>query len=335
MEYDALLNGLVFPVLLLAGGAVVHFTSGRLTALIGMQLGAECLLAGLAVRALSRHLPLRELGHALRAPVDRRVLGFLVPQGANLTFNRYIARLDSIMLAAAGLSQSQLGYFSTAALLTSLLSQIRTMWSGALAPVAARLHSAGERRALEEAMGRVARWSTLVVVPVVLVLLVFRGDILHLVSADYGRDSLFVAVLLIPPFMSCAYGLAGACLMFTGHSRVTLVNSIGVSILNTVLVLLLIPRFGVLGAAFATAVASSTMTILQMIELARFEGVAIRWRAVAAPHVGLVLGLLPIIITWDPARLAPAAKLGVAAAACALYGATLLASRRANARAAA
>jgi hypothetical protein len=61
-----------------------------------------------------------------------------------------------------------------------------------------------------------------------------------------------------------------------------------------------------------------------MIELARFEGVAIRWRAVAAPHVGLVLGLLPIVATWDPARLAAPAKLGVAAAACALYAAAML-----------
>jgi O-antigen/teichoic acid export membrane protein len=324
MKYDALLNGLAFPVMLLGGGAVVYFAGGGLTALLGMQLGAECALAVLALVVFARHFSLRELAAAVRWPAHRGVLGFLLPQGLNLTFNRYIGRLDGIMLAAFGLSQSQLGYFSTAALLTGLLAQIRMMFSGALAPVAVRFHGAGERRALEETMGRVARWSTALVVPAVLAVLVLRGDLLHLVSHDYGRDSLFVVVLLIPPFTSCAYGLAGACLMFTGHSRMTLANSLAIAVINTALTFVLIPRFGMLGAALATAAATTTMTALQMIELARLEGVAIRWRAVWRPHVGLACALVPVLIAWDPARLSPLGKAGVLGISCAIYAAVLL-----------
>jgi O-antigen/teichoic acid export membrane protein len=324
MQYDALLNGLVFPVMQLAGGALVYVAGGRLTALFGMQLAAECVLAVLALRVFAAHFSLRELVSAIRWRADRTVLGFLLPQGLNLTFNRSIARLDSILLAAWGLSKSDLGYFSTAALFTGLLAQIRMMFSGALAPVAVRFHGAGERGALEETMGRVARWSITLVVPAMLILLVFRGDLLHLISPDYGHDSLFVVILLIPPFTSCAYGLAGACLMFTGHSRVTLANSASIAVVNTGLLFFLIPRLGTLGAALATAIATTVMTALQMIELARLEGVAIRWREVWRPHVAFLLALVPVAVTWDPARLPFGAKLGVAAGACAIYIAVLL-----------
>jgi O-antigen/teichoic acid export membrane protein len=326
MQYDAFLNGLVHPLLLLAGGIAVYLAGGRLTALLAVQLVAECVLAALAWRAFRRFFSAREVAEALRLPIDRQVLRFVLPQGLNLTFNRYIARLDSIMLAAFGLGKSELGFFGTAALVTGLLAQIRMVFSGALAPVAARYHGAGERASLEQTMGRVARWSTTLLAPAVLIVLVFRADLLGIVSRDYRQTSLFVVIQLIPPFTSCAYGLAGACLMFTGHSRTTLVNSLAIASLNTLLMYALVPRYGTLGAAVGTAIASSIMTGVQMIELDRLERVRIRWRAVRAPHLGLLAGLIPVVAFWDPARLSGVGRALVAASAVGLYAAVTLAS---------
>jgi O-antigen/teichoic acid export membrane protein len=285
----------------------------------------ESLVCVLALRAFAKHFALGELFAALRAiRFDRAVLGFALPQSLNLTFNRYITRLDSIMLAAFGLSQAELGYFSTAALLTSNIGQIRLVFSGALAPVVARYHSAGERLAFQDALSRVTRWTTSLVVPVILVSLVLREDILHVVSHAYGRNSEFVAVLLIPPFTNCAFGMAGACLMFTGHSRVILGNSFCVAILNTVFTFLLIPRYGMLGAAVATALATSLTTGLQVIELRRLERVAVPWRAIWKPHAGLLAGLIVLAVVWDPVALPLIGRLTTAAGLAVGYGVLML-----------
>jgi O-antigen/teichoic acid export membrane protein len=320
MEHDALLNGVFHPLALLGASLLVFALGGGFLGLLVAQLVVECLLCALAWRSLARYVSLRELAAALvELPADRRVLGFVFPQGLNLTFNRYITRLDSIMLAAFGLGKSELAYFSTAALITSNLAQIRMVFSGALAPVVARLHAARQREAFEETLGRVCRWTTSMVVPVVCVVIVFREDLLRLISPDYGHDSLFVVILLIPPLGNCAYGLAGACLMFTGHSRTTLANSLSIAILNTGLTFLLIPPCGMLGAAVATAMATSLMTGLQMIELWKLERVAIRWRAVWKPHLGLAVALLPLALTWDPAALGAGEKAAVALLSSAAY----------------
>jgi O-antigen/teichoic acid export membrane protein len=328
MEHDALLNGLFYPLALLGGAAVVYILGGQLTALLAMQAVVETVLCALALRAFGRYFSAAELARAvLSGAADRKVLKFVIPQCFNLTFNRYIARLDSLMLAAFGLGKSELAYYGTAALLTSNLAQIRMIFSGALAPVVARFHSGGRREAFDETLGRVARWTTSLVVPALLLLLVFREDLVRLVSPDYGRNSMFVAVLLIPPFTNCAYGLAGACLMFTGHTRVTLANSLSVALLSTGLARFFIPRHGMLGAAVATAIATSIMTGLQMIELDRLERVAIRWRAVWKPHIGFALGLVPIVALWDPARLSIAGKVALATTSTVTYGVLMLVFR--------
>jgi O-antigen/teichoic acid export membrane protein len=299
---------------------------GRLTELLAAQLFVDSLVCALALGAFSRHFALRELASAVRAlRFDRELLGFAVPQSLNLTFNRYIARLDGIMLAAFGLGQVQLGYFSTAALLTSNIGQIRLIFSGALAPVVARYHSLGERQAFQDALSRVTRWTTSLVVPVILVLLVLREDILRLISPAYGRPSHFVAVLLIPPFTNCAYGMAGACLMFTGHSRVILANSFSVAILNTAFTYLLIPHYGMMGAAVATALATSITTAGQVLELRMLERVAVPWRAVWKPHLGLVAGLMVVLLVWDPTTLPWMGRIALAAGLFVGYGALMLA----------
>jgi stage V sporulation protein B len=326
MEHDAFINGLLRPLAGLLGFGAVYAAGGGLTGLFAVQLVVETALLAFALPAFARYFSARDVWRALRRfEADRRLLRFALPQSLNLTFNRYIARLAGLMLAYFGVNELELGYFATASLLTGSLSQVRIVFSSALGPLVARYHARGERENFAEVMSRVSRWTTTIVVPVVLVCLVLRRDILQLVSPEYGADSLFVALLLIPPFASCAFGLAGACLMFSGHSQVTLLNSFAVALLNTLFTALLIPRYGLLGAAGATALASSLITLLQMIELRWLEGVTIRARAVWKPHAGLALGLGVLALRWDPVDGPPLERALTAAGLLAGYTLLMLA----------
>jgi O-antigen/teichoic acid export membrane protein len=325
MEHDALLYGAVHPLCSVLGFFVTYLSGGGLTALFAVQLVVESVLCVFALRAFSLYFSFAELRGAFsNFQYDRALLVFAVPQSVNLTFNRYITRLDSIMLAAFGLGQVELGYFGTVAFLTSNLGQLRTVFSGAVAPLLARYHARGERQSFEDLLGKLARWGTSLVVPAALLVAVLREDILHLISASYGHDSEFALLLLVPAFTNCAYGMAGACLMFTGHSKVTLGNSAAVALLNTALNYLTIPRFGMLGAALSTVIASSFITGLQMVELWSLERVRIRFRAVWKPHVGLGAALAVFCVLGDPARLSPTSRIVTALLLMAGYGLLML-----------
>jgi O-antigen/teichoic acid export membrane protein len=232
------------------------------------------------------------------------MLEFAIPQSLNMTLNKYVTRLDVVLLAKFGQPAPMLAYYSTAALITANLREVKLIFSGALAPVAARYHGAGDRALLEETLGRVCRWTTTLIVPLLIVVVVLRDDLLKVVSKTYTHGAEFMVLLLVPPFMSCAFGLAGNMVTYAGRSGWTLTNSALIAVLNTGLCTLLIPRYGLLGAALATALAMFLISVLQMIELRWLEGVAIRARAVYKPHVGLLVVALAIAALWDPADLA-------------------------------
>lgn len=305
MEYDALLNGFLRPVLLLGASVVFWKLKPELESLMWAQLVAYFGVTVFAVRGFTKHFEWRPLLTAMRERIfDREVLRFALPQSLNMTLNKYLGRLDVMMLGAMGHSDFELGLFGAAAMITINIREVKLIFSGALGPVVARHHAAKETDAFADVLSRVTRWSTTIAVPLVLVVACLRTDILRFVDRSYAQaDNAFFLVLLIPPLLSTAFGLAGNCIVFTGHSRFNLLNSVLVAALNTGFCTLLIPPYGLMGAAIATALASSLITILQLVELKWLEGVGLRFAQVYKPHLGLVLGTLLLMAFWDPANL--------------------------------
>ncbi len=304
MEYDAVILGFVLPVALLGTSVVAWWLDAGLVGLLWAHLATQGLVALLAAWALGRHFDIGRIVRAtVRPSLNGRMLGFALPQSLNMTFNRYITRLDVMMLAAFAIPAVEVAYYATAALLISNLRQIKIIFSSSLAPVLARHHGAGEREAFEAVLGRVSRWTTTLIVPALVLVAVLRDDIMGFVDPRYAGDSRFMLFLLVPPFLSCAFGLAGNCITYCGHSRWTLLNSTLVALLNTGFNLLLIPSYGLWGAAVATALSAALVCALQLVELRMLERVSLRWRDVYKPHVGLVAAALALLAVWDPAEL--------------------------------
>lgn len=302
MEYAAAINGIASPLLLLGTSLLAWWLDGGLIGLMFAHLVTRAVVAAMAVWGFMRVFETRKMLRAMRHfRLHRKMLTFAVSQSLNMTFNRYATRLDVIMLAAFGHSNSEVAFYAAAALLTFNIRQIKFIFSNSLAPIVARYHKAGDRALFEETLGRVARWTTSLVVPAVLVSIVLRADILLLVHSSYTSDSVFMVVLLATPFLSCAFGLAGNCIVYTAHTNWNLFNAILIAGLNTGFNLLLIPRFGLLGAAIATALASLLYSVLQLLELWFLERVTIRLGAVFKAHLGWMV-LAPVLVAlWDPA----------------------------------
>ena len=314
MEYDALLNGFLRPILLLGASVLFWKLHPALESLMWAQLVAYLGVTVFAVRGFAQHFEVRPLLSAMRTRMfDREVLRFALPQSLNMTLNKYLGRLDVMMLGAMGHSDFELGLFGAAAMITINIREVKLIFSGALGPVVARHHAQNERDAFADVLSRVTRWSTTIAVPIVLVVACLRTDILRFVDASYAAaNNTFFLVLLIPPLLSTAFGLAGNCIVFTGHSRFNLLNSVLVAGLNTGFCLLLIPPYGLMGAAIATALASTIITVLQLVELRLLEGVSLRFGLVYKPHLGLLIGVLILLAAWDPASLTVLQRAGLA-----------------------
>jgi O-antigen/teichoic acid export membrane protein len=320
MEYDALIFGLARPLLILGFGVLAWWLGAGLQGLVAAFVTAHYVLALLGIAALARHFEVKRVWRSLgRFAGTRSLLAFAIPQNLNMTVNRYLARIDVIMLGALGHQAPELAFYGTAALIAGNLRQIRLVFGTAMLPVATRHHRDGDRPALQDTLTRLTRWTASIVVPVVLVLVIMRGDVLRLFHGSYTSDSTFMVLLLGGALVGCVLGLAGNTLVSTGHTGWTLLNSVLVAVVNTALNLWLIPSLGLTGAALATVTAIVVVSILQIVELRALEGVSIEWRRVAQPLAGLSVGALALGLIWDPALL-PSVEIRLLAAALGVIG---------------
>ena len=301
MVWDAGLGG-ARPLLLLTTSVAAYLLGGGLTALLASYLISMILLALVSLIPFVRYFAWREVLRNIRPVWDPALVHFALPHALTHTLTLYITRLDTILLGALGVAPANLAWYATASYLTSNLQQIRIVFSAALAPVVARHHYRKERESLSTLLTRATRWVTSLLPLVALVIVVLRRDILGLVDPSYARDGdLFILVLLIPASVSCAFGLAGNFITYTGHTRVSLINGILIGTLNTGLNLLWIPRYGLIGAASATALSAGLVGILQLVELRALEKVRIRARDAWTPYVAAALAVGFLGLFWDPA----------------------------------
>lgn len=324
MVWDAILGG-ARPLLLLGTSVLVYFIGGGLTELLASYFFSMVALALFSLVPFVKYFDWREVLRNVRPVWDRDLIHFAVPHGLTHTLTLYITRLDTIMLGALGVEPASLAWYATASYLTSNLQQIRIVFSTALAPVVARHHHRQEREELSRLLTRTTRWVTSLLPLLALTLVVLRRDILSLVDESYARDGdMFILVLLIPASVSCAFGLAGNFITYTGHTRVNLMNGVLIGALNTVLNLLWIPKYGLIGAASATAVSAAIVGLLQLIELRLLEQVSIRSRDAWMPYAGAAVGAGILGLFWDPAAFGHIGlRIGLAAAVLLAYGVAL------------
>lgn len=321
---------IAFPILslLCALGLYFSVTPSILAVAQGAILALFlCLPASLY--AYGRHFDLRA---TLRAVIgfrwDREALSFALPQSLNMMLNQGLVRVDSLMLSFFGVSANAIGIYSLVSDLTQLVRLAKMAFSGVFSPLVAKYRAQQNKLGVEEALDDLVRKTSSLGIVLLLVVMAVWPVVIFKPGEVWDDSSLFPWLLAAGPMMSCFFGLCGNALLMYGYSRLLLLNALGTGLLNIVLNALFIPLWGLFGAALATAIANVTISVLQILELKRFEDISVRARFYTRT---LVAGALPTALVFLAALSWPAtgeqlglpnliARLGLAVLSVSLYG---------------
>ena len=144
--------------------------------------------------------------------------------------------------------------------IAGLVTIVLAAFSSVAMPRFAALYHRGELDQLRITATALTRTITLLVLPVVLAVLVFPREILGIFGEDFLQGSGVLRILAIAQFFNVATGMVGGLLAMTGHGSAQFRASALASALMLILCVLIIPIFGVIGAAIAHAAS----TALQM-----------------------------------------------------------------------
>jgi O-antigen/teichoic acid export membrane protein len=134
---------------------------------------------------------------------------------------------------------------------------------GPVYPVLARQNKVA---ALEDAYGTAVRWMAIVLLPVGVVLAWNRNDLLALAGPEFVTGGNALVILAIGYSICTCFGTVAYLLMLSGHKSVETWNAAFAAVLNLVLAIVLVPRFGLAGAAFATASSFVLLNVLRVAE---------------------------------------------------------------------
>jgi O-antigen/teichoic acid export membrane protein len=284
------------------------FLAAAAAALLGLRrwglplayLGANLVLAAAAVAVFARHFALARLAAALaRFRWSGELTRFALPQNLNMALATLLPQMGTLLLGVSGTPAAEVAFYAAGAEIIQAVRQIRITASSAFAPMIVRLHADGRIEELRHTLSRLMAWTLRLSIPAVLALVIFRREILGLWYPAYARwDSRFMLLLAVVPLLNSASGFAGNVVVMTGHSRWNLLNSVIGLAVTAAVSWLLIPRYGLLGAAAGAAAAVLATGFLELWEARWLLGIRPRLAIVAPPLVAGAAAVALCAATW-------------------------------------
>ena len=246
---------LLQPVLALGTAFFVLKALGALTGVATIGAFTLAVLVVLAVqsRGLIRVLP-RE---ALLAPPSYETSGWLRVSLPLLLVSGSLIVLNQadILMIGFFLGPREAGIYTAATKTAALVSFVLVAVNAIAAPMISELHAKGDREKLQEMVSAAARWMFWPSLGVTLGLVLFGGAVLGFFGAEFSEGYLALVLLALGQLVNASVGPVGYLMSLTGHQDLS-ARVYGLSALvNVGLNALLIPIWGLLGAAVATMVA--------------------------------------------------------------------------------
>lgn len=133
------------------------------------------------------------------------------------------------------------------------------------APMIAELHASGQKAALQRVVTLAVRGSVLFMLAASALLVIFVEPITALYGQGFNIGLIAFYILLIGQAVNAATGPVGFIMSMTGHQMLLAKVQGASAVLNILLNMVLIPRYGLEGAAIATAISMATWNVWLLI----------------------------------------------------------------------
>lgn len=319
-----LLERLARPILHLAAVGAVGLAAATGAGLVTAAWAAPYLVLAVAAvvwaRRLRRKLE-RAAGASVPAPPGRadwvEFWRFTGPQAVTGVARIGLQRLDIILIAAL-LGPAPVALYVAASRFLVVGQLLNQSLGFAVQHRFAALFATGNLPAARQLYQTTTGWLVVGTWPLLLLCVVLAEPILGLFGDGYGQAAAVMRILSAVMLLAVACGMVSMVLEMAGRTVATLAQTLLALAANVVLNLLLIPRWGLVGAAVAWAVAIALNNLIPFAQLHRAyrmqplgPGTLVAMVA-AASCFGLLPGAVAALAGPHPAALGTAIVVGAA-----------------------
>ncbi|HEY7353836.1 MAG TPA: flippase [Terriglobales bacterium] len=249
--------------------AVILISLGfALTGYLVAQVLSAILVLCLLGRLVWKITPSAPLSANKRLHLDREVISFSVAAYGIAGLQYLLAQADTIVLGHF-LVASQVGIYAVAMAMVAFISIALTSVNQIFSPIISELHTANNLLVLQQLYSTLTKWVLALTFPLALTMIVFSAELMAIFGSDFRSGAGILVIGAVGQFFNCAVGSVGYLLLMSGNQneliKIQAANAGVLLLLN----LLLVPRWGILGAAIATSLTTVCTNLWSLLSVRR------------------------------------------------------------------
>ena len=229
----------------------------------------------------------------------KEILAFTIPLLSSDLVTIVMHSLDSLLLGYYH-SPEAVGAYRAILPAAHFNKVVATSFALLYTPLAARLFANGDNAGINELYWKTAIWMAVLSFPVfALTFSLAQPLTVALYGARYESSWVYLALMSFGYYFNTALGFNGLTLKVLGKIRYVVIINTAAGLFNLLLAWLLIPPYGALGAALATAIAMVVYNILKQAGLRLAAGLHIfEWQYLSFYLILIAGAALLFVIQW-------------------------------------
>ncbi len=257
------------PILTAAGIIIVFLVVGRVSGPTAMVANLIATSISLVLTLVAAYLTMPTTLRSIKPKIDQRQWLRVAPSFVMYTgFVYLMQRVDILMLGAMNGTENA-GLYSVAAQVATLVVFGLHAVVAITTPIISELSNKDDKRKLQEIL-KLASGGAFIVATIAVIVLIGAGSwILRLFGPSFSAAYSALTILCGGMLVFATMGLSSAVMNMTNHHKPAALSA-GVALgVNIALNAILIPRYGIDGAAIATAASMILLSLTLMIYVYR------------------------------------------------------------------
>jgi O-antigen/teichoic acid export membrane protein len=258
------------------------------------QVASAVIVLILLVAMVRRLTPKKAHTFSPGLPFEKQVISFCAAVFGMEFLTFLMSQTDKVLIGFY-LGAREVGIYAVAAGLVTFVPIVLQSVNQIFSPTIADLHARGEHELLGRIFQTLTKWILGLTLPLAAVIMIFAPALMRIFGHDFEAGWPILVIGAVGQLINCAVGSVGFLLLMSGHQkrliRIQALMAIAMMLLN----LLLIPKWGIVGAALAAAITNGIANVCYLSEVRRSLRLSPYNRSylrLAFPLIGMLLVLL-------------------------------------------
>lgn len=302
MEYSAIAQTfvqLLVRIVLLVFFALIGLNAFLTVIAFGVSdIAASMVLICLLSRDLSWRRPLNSARRD-----TREIFNYSLPFWLSGMLTKFRKNIQIILLGSFS-TVTSVGVFALVSKINVIGQIAYSSIIASVKPVIAEVHTLNNRGEMERLYQTTTRWTFMFNLPMFLIMVLFPEAILSIFGQSFVGGATALIILAWAELVNAGTGICGSIIDMTGYTKMKLVNSVLWVVLTLGTNFLLIPHWGLLGAAMAVLISKGSINLLRVAEVWYiFRIIPYNWSFLKPVTAGLVTFAVAFLLEqWFPAE---------------------------------